>query len=71
MNKNGVMQTGLKKIDGMKYYFDSQGRKTLGWVTVGGKKYFFSPSAGGRAATGYWDINNVIYYFNSEGVLNG
>ena len=26
-----------------------------------------SASAGGRAATGYWDINNVIYYFNSEG----
>jgi glucan-binding YG repeat protein len=71
MNKQGVMQTGLKKIDGMKYYFDSQGRKTLGWITVGGKKYFFSPSAGGRAATGYWDINNVFYYFNSEGVLNG
>ena len=55
----------------MKYYFDSHGKKTLGWVTVGGKKYFFSPSAGGRAATGYWDINNKIYYFNSEGVLNG
>ena len=55
----------------MNYYVDSQGQMTLGWVTVGGKKYFFSPSAGGRAATGYWDINNKIYYFNSEGVLNG
>ena len=65
------MKTGLTEIDGMKYYFDSHGKKTLGWVTVGGKKYFFSPSAGGRAATGYWDINNKIYYFNSEGVLNG
>ena len=71
MNKQGVMQTGLTKIGGMLYYFDSQGHKTLGWVTVGGKKYFFSPSAGGRAATGYWDINNTIYYFNSNGVLNG
>ena len=65
------MKTGLTKINGMNYYFDSQGQMTLGWVTVGGKKYFFSPSAGGRAATGYWDINNKIYYFNSEGVLNG
>ena len=70
-NKQCVMQTGLTKIDGMNYYFDSQGRKKLGWVTLGNKKYFFSPSAGGRAATGYWDINNTIYYFNSEGVLNG
>ena len=65
------MKTGLTKINGMNYYFDSQGQMTLGWVTVGGKKYFFSPSAGGRAATGYWDINDKIYYFNSEGVLNG
>ena len=63
------METGLTKIDGMNYYFDSQGQMTLGWVTVGGRKYFFSPSAGGRAATGYWDINGRIYYFNSEGVL--
>ena len=63
------MATGIAKIDGMKYNFGSQGHMTLGWATVGGKKYFFSPSAGGRAATGTWLINGRYYNFNSEGVL--
>ena len=42
-----------------------------GWVTIGSKKYFFSPSAGGRAATGNWEIGSKTYYFNSDGVLVG
>ena len=63
------METGLVKIDGMNYYFDSQGQMKTGWVTIGSKKYFFSPSAGGRAATGNWEIGSKTYYFNSDGVL--
>ena len=64
------MTVGISRIDGNKYYFNSKGHMTCGWVTMSGRKYFFSPSAGGRAATGYWDINGTIYFFNDAGALS-
>ena len=69
LGSDGAMAVGLTKVDGLYYYFDNEGRITLNWVTVNGRKYFFSTSAGGRAATGYWDINGRIYHFSDEGVL--
>ena len=64
-----MSKKGLVKADGKLYYFGNNGAAVTGWKTIGGKKYFFSPSAGGAAATASWMINGKIYQFGSDGVL--
>ncbi|PXV85577.1 glucan-binding repeat-containing protein [Lachnotalea glycerini] len=64
---DGVKQTGWKKIDGNKYYFDSKGVMKTGWQTINDKKYYFNES--GVMQTGFQTIKKKTYYFNKKGVM--
>ena len=37
--------TGLRRINGLRYYFDSNGAQKTGWRKIGGNYYFFSNRA--------------------------
>ena len=58
--------TGLKTIDGKKYYFSkSSGEALTGLRTIDGKKYYFSKSSG-EALTGLRTIDGKKYYFSKS-----
>lgn len=64
--KNGAMVTGLKIIDGAKYYFDQEtGRRKTGWVTIKKHKYYFRKSSG-QMQTSAWVKTKKKYYYVDE-----
>ena len=70
-DKKGRMQTGLIRYREYSsgplqtYYHDQDGKRVTGWKTVDGAKYYFNPAM----CTGYTVIQNVPYYFESDGKL--
>lgn len=57
----------IKKIitkDGKKYYFNSKGVQTSGWVTYKGAKYYFKKN--GVMVKGWKKINGRYYYFSKS-----
>ena len=67
--KDGKKVTGLKEINGYKYYFRKKNgamvRNT--WVHLNGKSYYFQEN--GQMAVKCWiNYNNRLYYVNRYGV---
>lgn len=66
---SGFMQKYDQTINGVPYYFGSNGKAaSKGWLTTnkGAKKYSLG---NGKLATGYVKIGNYYYGFNSAGVM--
>ncbi len=76
LNSDGsVFEGGLKRIDGILYYFDSSsetfsGAAISGWKTVSNRKYYFLSDK--KAAKGVTIIGTKKYFFGLENnVLQG
>ena len=68
-NKNGVAVTsynGWQQINKKWYYFGKNGRAITGWLTTGGKTYYFDEEG---MATGYRLINGTLHQFAGSGAL--
>lgn len=66
---NDVMQTGLKTIDGVTYYFDDNGFQVKGQtVDVDGYTRFFTKDAGNMVKDSYQEIEEGKWaYFDANG----
>ena len=72
MKQDGVRVTGWQIIDGKEYYFDKNGIRTQsvkknGWITDGGKKYYYK---NGEKQIGWQTIDNQTYYFMPDGHMH-
>lgn len=75
VDENGVRKTaseapssGLNKIDGKYYIYDSNGKLVKNkWVKVGEDTYY--ASSDGSVLTGVQTLNSKKYYFDEDGVL--
>lgn len=56
-DKFGVKATGRKTIDGKKYYFDSQGRQRVGWISINEDYYFYQI---GKQKNGYLKTDTTV-----------
>ena len=63
---SGKKATGWKTIGGKKYYFDENGVRQHGLVTVGADKYYLKS---GVMQTGLQTIDGKFYYFLSDGKM--
>lgn len=61
--------TGWKKAsDGVHYQYYKSGKlQKKKWITIKKKKYYVDKK--GYRVTGFYDIKNYTYYFNSKGVM--
>ena len=68
--KDGKTLTGTQTIDGVKYFFETNGTLKTGWVKDGDNWRFYS---GNIMLVGFWDIgangNNKTYYFTKDGIM--
>ena len=69
--KDGKALTGTQTIDGVKYFFNSDGTLKTGWVKDdAGNWRFYS---GNTMLVGFWDLganeNNKTYYFTKDGIM--
>ena len=65
---NGTYATSTwKSIDGVWYYFDTNGNMTTGWQQIGGIWYYMNSS--GAMMTGWQQIGGTWYYMNSSGAM--
>lgn len=61
VDENGVMSTGLQKIDGTLYYFESWGGAGFqGWKKVGGTWYYLNED--GSLRTNQWFVHDKRTY---------
>ncbi len=68
--KDGKALTGTQTIDGVKYFFNTDGTLKNGWVKDGDNWRFYS---GKTMLVGFWDLgangNNKTYYFTKDGLM--
>ena len=68
--KDGKALTDTQTIDGVKYFFNSDGTLKTGWVKDGDNWRFYS---GKTMLVGFWDLgangNNKTYYFTKDGLM--
>lgn len=68
--KGGKALTGTQTIDGVKYFFETNGTLKTGWVKDGDNWRYYS---GNKALTGWWDIGSgdaqKTYYFTKDGLM--
>ena len=64
-----VMTTGNRTIDGVDYYFYSDGHMKSNFVTVNGETYYYFEN--GTKANDWVTIAGTKYFFNSLGVMIG
>ncbi len=64
--KDGKPLTGTQTIDGMQYFFRTDGTLRTGWVKDGNSWRYYS---GNRMYTGWQDIGSKRYYFTEEGLI--
>lgn len=55
--------------EGTWYYATSDGKEYTGWLRQGGAWYWLDPDAGGVMATGLYECNGSLYWFNSSGAM--
>ena len=55
--------------DGTWYYATSDGKAYTGWLRQGGAWYWLDPDAGGVMATGLYECNGSMYWFNASGAM--
>lgn len=65
-DKSSRMQTGwiTWQADGLRSFFDSEGRALVGWQTISGQRYFFRSD--GKSARWLQEIDGSRYYFNGQ-----
>ena len=70
VDENGVMSTGLQKIDGTLYYFESWGGAGFqGWKKVGGTWYYLNED--GSLRTNQWFVHDKrTYHVDADGVMS-
>lgn len=63
-NETGIMATGEKEVDGVKYKFAEDGKLTEGSLVNknGNISYYYA----GKAATGWFEYEGKTYYFDAE-----
>lgn len=59
--------TGWSTVNGIKYYFDSNGTMVTGFLTLSGSTYYFDST--GAMKTGLQTIGSKKYYFYSDGKM--
>ncbi|WP_180951076.1 S-layer homology domain-containing protein [Marasmitruncus massiliensis] len=68
--KDGKALAGTQTIDGVKYFFNTDGSLKTGWVKDGGNWRFYS---GKTMLVGWWDLgangSNKTYYFTKDGLM--
>jgi uncharacterized repeat protein (TIGR02543 family) len=68
--KNGKVLTGMQIIDGVKYFFNTDGTLKTSWVKDANNWRYYS---GNTMLVGFWDIgtngNNKTYYFTKDGIM--
>ncbi len=66
--KGGKVLAGTQTIDGVKYFFETNGTLKTGWIKNGDNWRYYS---GNKAAVGWWDIGSgdaqKTYYFDASG----
>jgi glucan-binding YG repeat protein len=55
--------------EGTWYYATSDGKAYTGWLRQGGAWYWLDPDAGGVMATGLYECNGSMYWFNASGAM--
>ena len=55
--------------EGTWYYATSDGKAYTGWLRQGGAWYWLDPDAGGVIATGLYECNGSMYWFNASGAM--
>ena len=66
---DGILYTGLKKINGKSYYLSQDyGKMAYGWMQLGNDWYFFDRDSGAMV-TGWLDEGGAKYYFASDGKM--
>lgn len=65
---NEQRATGIQNVDGLFYYFDSEGNMPVGWSKVG-NEWVYSFFEKSPLATGWQELNGIWYYFNSNGIM--
>ncbi|MDO5475694.1 MAG: hypothetical protein Q4F43_01110 [Eubacteriales bacterium] len=77
LDENGIMVTGLRKIDGAVYWFsESDGAMQTGWKVVhtdspshgGEQRMYFDPDTG-QSVTGWIQIDEEDYWFSDDGIM--
>ena len=61
------LAVGWNKINGVWYYFNSNGLMQTGWISSEGKMYYLDKS--GAMQTGIIQIEGKIYYLSSSGAM--
>lgn len=68
--KNSKVLTGMQIIDGVKYFFNTDGTLKTSWVKDANNWRYYS---GNTMLVGFWDIgtngNNKTYYFTKDGIM--
>ena len=64
--KDSKALTGAQTIDGVKYFFNTDGTLKTGWVKDGGNWRYYS---GNKASVGWLDISDKRYYFTKDGLM--
>ena len=64
--KDGKALTGTQTIDGVKYFFETNGTLKTGWVKDGDNWRYYS---GNRMYTRWQDIGSKRYYFTKDGLM--
>ena len=62
---NKTKTVGWSTVNGVKYYFDSNGNMVTGFQSISGNKYYFDEN--GAMKTGLQTINSKKYYFYPDG----
>ena len=57
-------KTGWQTVNGKRYYYDKDGKKTVGEATVEGVTYLFAPN--GAQQTGWQTVKDKRFYFDPE-----
>ena len=65
---DGSWAYGQQTIDGVRYYFGSDGWMKTGWQQIDGKWHYFAPD-GSMTANGWRQIDRLWYFFDGAGVM--
>ena len=63
-----ALTNAWKTIKGTRYHYDSVGRRQMGWLILGSKKYYLDPARQGAMTTGKKKINGKN---ESDGIVHG
>ena len=66
---NEQKATGIQTIDGLLYYFNSEGNMPVGWSKVGNEWIYSCFDKSPLAVSEWYNIGNKWYYFNSNGLM--